>query len=712
MTSKRPILRVLGLATSVLAISAYAVAIAEPYATLNMGGVAGLVDMPSGESMQDGLLTASSSHFGPISRTTLSFQISPRLSGSFRYGGTRNWDDVVGSRFETYYDRSFDLRYQVLNEGRYVPAVTIGLQDFIGTGLQSGEYIAATKNFGRGIKVTAGLGWGRLGSYESLGSPFGSDRPSSLDGDEGGDVNTGQWFKGPMAAFGGVEWQINDKWGVKAEYSSDAYVQESDVRQTFERSSPFNFGVEYQPNRAVRLGAYYMYGSEIGFAAHFLLDPKIRPGGGIADLAPTPVKLRPVRSADPEAWSPEWVDQPGVAEVLRENLVKRLEDDGIVIEAISFTGSSVDLRIRNARYDAETQALGRVARALSQVMPASVETFEIVPVVNGIATSKIVLRRTDVEALEYAPDNAQAIGARALVTNAGPLPDGALYGEDLYPKFEWSVLPYIRTSLFDPDNPLRGDAGLRFSATYDLAPGLILSGSVTQKIVGNLDQSERGSTSVLPRVRSDVAKYNRTDGPALESLTAALYVRPGDNLYGRVTAGYLERMFGGVSAELLWKRPESPLAVGAEVNYARQRDFDLGLGFQDYDIVTGHVSAYYNFGGGYMGQLDVGRYLAGDVGATVSLDREFANGWKVGAFATITDVSAEDFGEGSFDKGIRLSIPVNWITGKPTRQVFSSTLRPLTRDGGARLNVQGRLFDTVRDYHDPMLDAQWGRFWR
>jgi len=712
MTLRRPTFRALGLATSVLAISAYAVAVAEPYTTLNMGGVAGLIDMPSGESMQDGLLSASSTHFGPISRTTLSFQISPRLSGSFRYSGVRKWDDVVGSKFETYYDRSFDLRYQVMKKGRYMPSITVGLQDFIGTGLASGEYIAATKNVGRGVKITAGLGWGRLGSYGNLGAPFGADRPSSLDGDEGGDVNIGPWFKGPMAAFGGVEWQINDKWGVKAEYSSDGYLEESDKRKTFDRKSPFNFGVEYQPNAAIRLGAYYMYGSEIGFAAHFLLDPKSRPGGGIADFAPSPVKLRPARSADPEAWSPEWVDQPGVAGVLRENLVKRLEDDGIIIEAISFTGSTVDLRMRNMRYDAESQAIGRVARALTQVMPASVETFEIVPVVNGIATSKIVLRRTDIEALEFAPDNAEAIGARALVTNAGPVPADALYGEGLYPKFRWSVLPYTRTSLFDPENPIRGDAGLRFSASYDLAPGVVIAGSVTQKVIGNLDQSTRESTSVLQHVRSDAAKYNKTDGPALESLTAAWYVRPAANLYGRVTAGYLERMFGGVSAELLWKRPESPLAVGVEVNYARQRDFNLGLGFQDYSVVTGHVSAYYSFGGGYTGQLDVGRYLAGDVGATLSLDREFANGWKVGAFATITDVSAEEFGEGSFDKGIRLSIPINWVTGKPTRQIMSSTLRPLTRDGGARLEVAGRLYDSVRDYHDPMLDMQWGRFWR
>ena len=66
-------------------------------------------------------------------------------------------------------------------------------------------------------------------------------------------------------------------------------------------------------------------------------------------------------------------------------------------------------------------------------------------------------------------------------------------------------------------------------------------------------------------------------------------------------------------------------------------------------------------------QVDAGRYLAGDWGATFALDRRFANGWKIGAFFTLTNVSAARFGEGSFDKGIRMTIPLSWITGKPAR---------------------------------------------
>jgi len=684
----------------------------ETWPSLNFHGVTGLIDMPSGEAQPDAHLTISSAHFGPVSRTTLSFQITPRLSGSFRYMGVRDWNKAIAGADPTYtyYDRSFDLRYQVLKEGRFVPAVTVGFQDFIGTSLLSGEYIAATKHLTPTLKFTAGLGWGRLGSYGSIGSPFG-DRPP-IDFGLGGTANFGQWFRGPVAPFGGVEWQVNDKWAVKAEYSSDAYDLESTSRQTFNRNSPFNFGVEYQAYDTLRLGAYYMYGSEVGVAAHIAMNPQQRPMGGVSDTAPDPVQPRPSRAADPEAWSPEWITQADAGPVLIENLNKRLNRDGIVVEALGYTGSTAQIRIRNIRYDAEAEAIGRVARAMTQTMPASVEVFEIVPVVNGIATAKVTLRRSDLEALEFAPGAAEAIRARTTISDAGAAIPGLAYDPALYPRFTWSLGPYVRTALFDPDAPVRADLGLRLQADYQIAPGLIVSGAVAKKVVGTLDQSTRISDSVLPHVRSEANLYDKAEGATIERLTLAWYTHFGSQIYGRITAGYLERMYGGVSTELLWKPVNSPLALGIEVNYARQRDFDQQFGFQNYDVVTGHASAYYQIGNNYHAQLDVGRYLAGDVGATLSLDREFANGWRVGAFATLTDVSFADFGEGSFDKGIQIEIPFTWALGTPTRRSSTAVIRPILRDGGARLDVQGRLYDLVRDYDASSLDAQWGRFWK
>lgn len=698
--------------TSAVAVVSAGLAIGENRPSLNFYGVSGLMDMPSGESQADGMLTVTSAHFGPVSRTTLSFQITPRLGASFRYLGVRNWDDFRPSIWDVYYDRSFDLRYQVLKEGRYVPAVTVGFQDFVGTGVLSGEYIAATKNLNDRIKVTAGLGWGRLGSYGDIGSPFGP-RPA-IDAGKGGKPSFDQWFRGPAAPFAGVEWAVNDRWSIKAEYSSDDYTNEAGVRRTFERKSPLNFGIEYQAYDSLRLGAYYMYGSELGVSLQFVMNPKQRPMGGVGGPAPTPVKVRPSPSSDPDAWSPEWVAQEGAREQLIQNLNKWLEKDGIVVEAMGYDGRTAQVRIRNTRYDAEAQAIGRVARAMTAVMPASIENFEVVPLVRGMPASKVTVRRTDIEALEFTPGAADAMRARTVVTNPGQPMANLGYDPELYPKLSWSLGPYNRIRLFDQRDPFKMDVGLRLAARYEIAPGLVLAGSATKKIAGNLDEPPPDIPTGLQPVRSDVDVYDAKADPALESLTVAKYGYLGNDIYARVTAGYLERMFAGVSGEVLWKPVDSKFALGAEVNYVAQRDTDGGLGFGEYDykVATGHVSAYYNFAPGFHAQVDVGRYLAGDIGATLAIDREFSNGWRVGAFATKTNVSEADFGSGSFDKGIKLEIPFAWGTGQPTRKKATTIIRPFGRDGGQKVEVDGRLYDSVRDYHASGLDDQWGRFWK
>ena len=83
-----------------------------------------------------------------------------------------------------------------------------------------------------------------------------------------------------------------------------------------------------------------------------------------------------------------------------------------------------------------------------------------------------------------------------------------------------------------------------------------------------------------------------------------------------------------------------------------------------------------------------GEYLAGDEGVTFEFSRSFLNGTKFGVFASFTDVSSEQFGEGSFDKGIFFTIPVygNFI---------NYSWRPLTKDPGAKLNRKNSLHDLL-----------------
>ena len=140
----------------------------ETVPSYNLYGLPGLVDMPDANMSPDATLGLTFGRMGTANRGSVSFQIAPRLVGTFRYTGIGSFDHRA-SVDGVYYDRSFDLRFQLLTEGDWRPSVVVGLQDFIGTGIYSGEYIVATKTITPGLQITGGLGWGRLASYNGFG---------------------------------------------------------------------------------------------------------------------------------------------------------------------------------------------------------------------------------------------------------------------------------------------------------------------------------------------------------------------------------------------------------------------------------------------------------------------------------------------------------------------------------------------------------------
>ena len=81
----------------------------------------------------------------------------------------------------------------------------------------------------------------------------------------------------------------------------------------------------------------------------------------------------------------------------------------------------------------------------------------------------------------------------------------------------------------------------------------------------------------------------------------------------------------------------------------------------------------------------------------------------VGLWATRTNVSAEDFGEGSFDKGLFFKIPLNGFLSSSSRSSYATRVRPIQRDGGQYLEdftgsiwwqTRGARFDALSESKD------------
>ena len=151
-------------------------------------------------------------------------------------------------------------------------------------------------------------------------------------------------------------------------------------------------------------------------------------------------------------------------------------------------------------------------------------------------------------------------------------------------------------------------------------------------------------------------------------------------------------------------------ALGADLYSVKQREYDRLFGLENYNALTGHVTLYYaspwynlNF------LLSAGRYLAGDQGITVQATRRFASGIEVGAFFTNTNVSSAQFGEGSFDKGIIIRMPLGFTLPTNTQNEFGMIIRPVQRDGGQKLDGGSMLYEEAQRASQAEIETEAGR---
>lgn len=683
----------------------------EALPTYSLYGTPGLLEMPVATAAEEGTLAGTLSYRDGLFQAVLNYQLTNRLSGTMRYGIVDLYNDFETSVIENELERGFDLKYQLVEEGTYVPAIAIGLRDFLTPGRFQSEYVVATKSIGDNLTVTGGIGWGEMGTHGGFDNPISSraDRPVFDETDPDGQLGSDQWFAGDAAFFGGLDYQINDRWGVLAEYSSIAYDPAPNA-PAISADSPYSFGVTYRPRDAVQLSFAALNGQELAISGSFFLNANNRPSLSGFETAPVPINARSASARQATTW-----DRSATPEAaLRSALTATLAIEGLTLTGMEMTDRTARVRFINTRYRSNAQAMGRAARMMTQVMPGAIEIFILEVEARGIGLSSVRVARSDLEALENRPGAAATLFANAAFAAAGD-DAGLIPAQDDTAAFSWGISPYFALNAFGGDGGLSADAGLRLEASYQVSPQLILSAAVAQSAVRfDAEDPEPDSTPDLQNVRTDGRFYGDDGVPVLESLALTHYGRPGGDLYSRVSVGYLERMFGGISTELLWKPVESRFGLGAELNHVAQRDSDMGFGFgeYDYETTTGHLSAYYDLGNGYHTQIDLGRYLAGDWGATLRLDREYENGVRIGAYVSQTDTSYEDFGDGSYNKGIVIAIPQDFLTGQPNRDNYGTTLRTRVGDGGARLNVDGRLYDVVRDAHQADLSDTWGRFWR
>ena len=382
------------------------------------------------------------------------------------------------------------------------------------------------------------------------------------------------------------------------------------------------------------------------------------------------------------------------------------ERSGLLLLEASIDPAShtATLVIGNSDYAVWADAIAKMSVLADLHTPSLVNTFRFVIEEEGHRVQSIQIRRPS---LAYG-QNKQLRERQISISPAYTLTTPQRRTKFAQNKLFFDINLATRLQLFDPDDPARYQLYANIEGGLVLPKSWVLRSAYGVDITNNFDESNRKiSDSILPRVRSDIVKYLIEGDTGLDSLYLEKRGTAYEGLHYRVFGGVLEEMYSGVGGELLYQPFQSRLAYGFSANWVRQRGYEKTFKHLDYQTTTAFASVYwaspfYNFDVA----VHAGRYLAKDLGATVEVRRSFNNGWMVGLWATITDVPFEDFGEGSFDKGMYFKIPFDGLLGRNTRGSYSTRVRPIQRDGGQRLdNFSGNIWwDTRNARYDAFSD--------
>ena len=661
-------------------------------------GLPGLVDLPTAQTLPDGELIITQQLHESLARTGASFQLLPNLGVSFRYSGHGKNGTEANGRVN--HDRSFDAHLTLLREGTYHPGIAVGLRDFIGTGWYSSEYFVATKSVGN-FEFTGGLGFGRLAGRHSFENPFAflggnftTRERNRRSGDRGGTLGNINWFQGNAAVFGGVAYHLGEQTTLVAEYTSDSMQRESSYSEI---KTPWNVGATYRVNDTLSLAAQYLHGSTVSVTANIALNPKRPPNDAGRETAPVPMRIR----------------GGGARRVMRTDeatIRKVFAVEGFEIISMKDRGNYIRLDLKNEQYRSTAQALGRAAATLQRFTSDATKSAVITFHEKGLQAASYTIDLERVTDAQFGVETAQ----KSIISaqDVEILRSSDLSGN----KINWNLGPYITHRLFNPDLPLSAELGAELSAKYEFTPRLSIDGALRKSILTNLTENNRaghGKSRGIPRTQSDWGLYDiHGQGGHIHRLSFNYYDTVAPAMFARAHVGLLEPFWAGLGGEVLYMPVNSPFALGFDVHRVRKRDYEMRFEMQNYQITTGHVSAYFDAGRMFDLEINAGRYLAGDWGVTTRVSRQFANGWEVGGYATITDVPFSDFGEGSFDKGIYLRVPMDWLTGNPDRSRRYFEIRPITKDGGARLGTARSLYRTLKNARDTQLNREIGRIWK
>ncbi len=671
-------------------------------------GTLGLIQMPTSRFAEEGTLAFSWSHNDPYLRGSIVAYPFSWLEASYQYADINNAlyspvKEFSGS--QSLKDKSFDAKFMLLKEREYLPQIALGLRDLAGTGVFSAEFITASK-FINNFDFTFGIGWGNLNGNK-IKNPFTylSDefktRSGAISG--GGQFTTGSYFSGDAGYFGGIEYFIPKFYGARVKLEADGTNYRTEGPLPLQQDNKFNISYIHPITKNFLVKASYIKGNTFSFGFSYRA-----PLGRKNPFIPKQDKMRSIENSE----IIKGITSKSDLNLYRASLLY-LGQKNLYLQSANIQDNKLKVAYAQSKYRVQTIAAGRALRVLDDIAPDTVTKIQVSEVNGGMGMYSISVPRSSIKRSKIHNDPSLVAMSASVTPVLYDKQEYSFKPEIKYPRFFYNIGPDIKSQIGGPDGFYFGD--LRISAHSELLfnSDLSLITILSQGITNNFSELKLPSDSVLPHVRTDIVDYLKEgSGFTVRRMQLNYFKNPRNNLYFKFSAGIFESMFAGYGFEALYRPFSQNYGISVDAWRVRQRAFDQKFDFREYETSTGHITFYYRESRtNVLFKLIGGKYLAQDSGITIDLSRKFYSGFQVGVFASMTDISKAEFGEGSFDKGFYWWLPVDLFFGDYRKQSTGWGLRPLTRDGAQRL-VQGYPLWGVTDYADKeAITSHWNDFY-
>lgn len=637
----------------------------------NQYAVTGYFEMPSARMGAEGDVALSA---GRVANSNLyginvQFLSHVELAGNYRSFRSSHTDIPTPDP-----DRTGHIKLQLplaTNGANTLPYFSLGVEQSFGTSTYTTLYLVATQEFPK-LNLEASLGYGNGG------------------------------IDGVFGAFAWTPWRNK-----KSLLKNISLIAEYDAASSRKLGTLLS-----APLVPVNLGISALVGDYLQCSVFSLSDKSV---AGSASLR---YPLGQTRGFFPKTKDPQlFTKSNNPKEKLATQLEQAFKEQKLTVIKIAAQDSELFLSVSNTTYRNRAALLERILLILEPLVGSKFQQIHLTLEIDGYPLQTYSFSDEELKQISHSKSRLCAIKQSLIPTSAEPFPssyDAQLLYQNKKPLLNYALTPRMLFFFggakgkfkyqFDAIGSLKGV--LWNKLFFELAYSYPVVGSIPE-----INEAAKKNPSHLFNVRTDTLNYYKNHTGILEKAYIQHSRYLGHNSFSRLAVGCFESAYAGVAAEWLYYPPESSFAVGVDGFIGKKRSY-TGLAFQNkVGIIEDQILTFHPFTP-YQGFIDfyyfmptlqldtrlsMGRFLAGDVGARIELERYFDNGFSFNIWYTITD--AQDLVHGKIyrDKGISFSIPLDFFMEKSNRKTVGSAAAVWLRDSGAKAKTGKRLFNTIRE---------------